>query len=388
MHAVVSRRYGGPEVVEWAELPDPAPQAGELLVRVEATDLSTADAALRSGSPFAARLFAGLAQAALRSCWAPISPGTSSGSARESPASRSATRCGARPAPRWARTPNWWSSPRTARSRSGRRLSRRRMPHPSSMRPRCRSCATPPVCSPASGSSSTARRAPSAPRPSSSRSTWGRRSPRCAARARLDLVRELGAAHAYDYRSVDVTSLPDRYDVVFDVVGTMGYRRARRILTRTGRYLITVPTFGALAWHALTLGSRGRRSRIAFTGLRKASIVRGDLEATSALVSAGTDPRGRRRRLPVLERAGRARSRRAREGRATSSSRRDLGGVGLSGRPAYPGGVSPDIPVRDVRVGVDGIARCAWAGDDAEYRRYHDEEWGGRCTATGRSSRR
>ncbi|GAA2897963.1 DNA-3-methyladenine glycosylase I [Microbacterium esteraromaticum] len=24
----------------------------------------------------------------------------------------------------------------------------------------------------------------------------------------------------------------------------------------------------------------------------------------------------------------------------------------------------------------DGRARCAWVGDDAEYRRYHDEEWG------------
>lgn len=31
---------------------------------------------------------------------------------------------------------------------------------------------------------------------------------------------------------------------------------------------------------------------------------------------------------------------------------------------------------RDVRMGDDGIARCAWAADDAEYRRYHDEEWG------------
>ncbi len=30
----------------------------------------------------------------------------------------------------------------------------------------------------------------------------------------------------------------------------------------------------------------------------------------------------------------------------------------------------------DIRVGPDGIARCAWVGDDAEYRRYHDEEWG------------
>lgn len=30
----------------------------------------------------------------------------------------------------------------------------------------------------------------------------------------------------------------------------------------------------------------------------------------------------------------------------------------------------------DVRIGDDGIARCAWADGDAEYRRYHDEEWG------------
>lgn len=30
----------------------------------------------------------------------------------------------------------------------------------------------------------------------------------------------------------------------------------------------------------------------------------------------------------------------------------------------------------DIRVGPDGIPRCAWAGDDPDYRRYHDEEWG------------
>lgn len=29
-----------------------------------------------------------------------------------------------------------------------------------------------------------------------------------------------------------------------------------------------------------------------------------------------------------------------------------------------------------VLVDEAGVARCAWSGDDAEYRRYHDEEWG------------
>lgn len=30
----------------------------------------------------------------------------------------------------------------------------------------------------------------------------------------------------------------------------------------------------------------------------------------------------------------------------------------------------------DLRAGPDGRARCGWVGDDEEYRRYHDEEWG------------
>ncbi len=32
--------------------------------------------------------------------------------------------------------------------------------------------------------------------------------------------------------------------------------------------------------------------------------------------------------------------------------------------------------VSSLRIGPDDRARCAWVGDDAEYRRYHDEEWG------------
>lgn len=34
------------------------------------------------------------------------------------------------------------------------------------------------------------------------------------------------------------------------------------------------------------------------------------------------------------------------------------------------------MSVASVLSGPDDRARCAWVGDDAEYRRYHDEEWG------------
>jgi DNA-3-methyladenine glycosylase I len=39
--------------------------------------------------------------------------------------------------------------------------------------------------------------------------------------------------------------------------------------------------------------------------------------------------------------------------------------------PRPPTDLSPDVVVGD-----DGVPRCAWSAGDAEYRRYHDEEWG------------
>jgi len=43
------RRYGGPEVLEYGELPDPAPAAGEVLVAVHAASVNAADWKMRAG---------------------------------------------------------------------------------------------------------------------------------------------------------------------------------------------------------------------------------------------------------------------------------------------------------------------------------------------------
>ena len=49
MHAVLIRRFGGPEVVELAEIPVPEPRAGEVLVKVVAASLNPVDYKIRGG---------------------------------------------------------------------------------------------------------------------------------------------------------------------------------------------------------------------------------------------------------------------------------------------------------------------------------------------------
>jgi NADPH:quinone reductase-like Zn-dependent oxidoreductase len=50
MHAIVIHRYGGPEELKWEEYRDPAPGAGEVLVRVAAASINPFDIMRRSGA--------------------------------------------------------------------------------------------------------------------------------------------------------------------------------------------------------------------------------------------------------------------------------------------------------------------------------------------------
>lgn len=60
MKAAVTTRYGPPEVVHVVDLPRPAPQAGELLVRVHATTVNRTDCGFRAGHPWFIRGFTGI----------------------------------------------------------------------------------------------------------------------------------------------------------------------------------------------------------------------------------------------------------------------------------------------------------------------------------------
>lgn len=60
MKAVVYRRYGGPEVLNWEEVEKPAPSDGQVLVRVRAVSLNPLDWHMMRGEPVPFRLDMGL----------------------------------------------------------------------------------------------------------------------------------------------------------------------------------------------------------------------------------------------------------------------------------------------------------------------------------------
>jgi NADPH:quinone reductase-like Zn-dependent oxidoreductase len=111
-----------------------------------------------------------------------------------------------------------------------------------------------------------------------------------ASAAKADFVRSLGARRVIDYAVTDVTTSPDRYDVIIDINGRLPLGRLVRILTPEGTLVIVGGEDGG----KLTGGIQrqfGARIRSAFTRRRLGFFIssesRAGLPELARLVSSG-----------------------------------------------------------------------------------------------------
>jgi NADPH:quinone reductase-like Zn-dependent oxidoreductase len=106
----------------------------------------------------------------------------------------------------------------------------------------------------------------------------------------LAMVQSIGAHRVVDYTRDDFTRTSERYDAVFDLVGSAPLSRCRRILTPTGVYISSV---GRTGWSLKAfLASLIPASRVVALVAR---TVADDLMALTALIEAGA-------LTPVLDR--------------------------------------------------------------------------------------
>lgn len=60
MKAIVCTKYGDPDVLQLKEVEKPTPKDNEVLIRLHAASITTADTMMRKGTPFYARFFIGI----------------------------------------------------------------------------------------------------------------------------------------------------------------------------------------------------------------------------------------------------------------------------------------------------------------------------------------
>jgi NADPH2:quinone reductase len=73
------------------------------------------------------------------------------------------------------------------------------------------------------------------------------------------LVTSLGADKVVDYTKYDFTKMNDRYDIIFDTVGKSSFTHCRKALTNNGQYIITVMTFKCILQSFLTKLGNGKK---------------------------------------------------------------------------------------------------------------------------------
>jgi NADPH:quinone reductase-like Zn-dependent oxidoreductase len=98
----------------------------------------------------------------------------------------------------------------------------------------------------------------------------------------LDLVRSLGAHRVVDYASGPIARAGDAYDLIFDTVGVTTFARCKEALADRGTYLPLNAGLREIGQALLTSRGRGKRVKYAVS-----SNTRAGLEALVQLIEAG-----------------------------------------------------------------------------------------------------
>lgn len=81
----------------------------------------------------------------------------------------------------------------------------------------------------------------------------------------VSFVKSIGADEVVDYKNEDFTNTQNKYDIIYDSVGTLSFKSCKNVLTQKGVFMTPVLSFGIL-WHSMV---NSKKVKFAATGIKK-----------------------------------------------------------------------------------------------------------------------
>lgn len=103
----------------------------------------------------------------------------------------------------------------------------------------------------------------------------------------IEMVQSLGADKVIDYTKVDFTTNGKNYDVIYDTVGKSSFGKCKNSLTEKGIYMSPVGGFGVLFQMLKTSIFGGKKAKFSATGMLPVSAIRDFLQETKELFEQG-----------------------------------------------------------------------------------------------------
>ena len=285
MHAVIQERYGAPEVLELRRVDRPVPGDNELLVRVHATTVTATEAVFRRGKPYIARLFTGFARPKIETLGEEFAGdvvatgrNVTKFSVGEQVFGTAGPEFGAAAEFFCAsedeaivRKPDNLTYAEAASSVDGFLTALPFLRDKGEIR-----SGQSVLINGASGSVGSAA--------VQIAKYYGAEVTGVSSGANTELVKSLGADHVIDYTREDFSKRRSEFDIIFDAVGKTSFRKSRKALRPQGIFLEAGMNISVMVSVLLTSVFRGRKARIAATGLRPADEKLKDLHLLQELL--------------------------------------------------------------------------------------------------------
>ena len=270
MKSIIVNAYGGPEVLKLENVEKPTPKSNEVLIKIEATAVTRASVMMRTGTPYFGRLFTGISKPKVKT------PGTDLAGIVEAVGAEvknfkvgdkvmAATdlKCGAYAEyinlsedEMIVHQPNNISSEEATGILDGGTTALAFFTDQVTINRGDKV-----LINGASGSIGTAAI-------QLAKEFGAEVTANCSGK-NADLVRNLGADKVLDYTKNELEKSTDQFDIIFDTVGKLSFRKAKKNMTDFGLFLTPVLEMPALMTMMFVNPFSKKKLKFAATGLRK-----------------------------------------------------------------------------------------------------------------------